>query len=210
MSRPCDQLGLQGRGVGQSLEARWPGAGWRTGPAPCAGPAGRARASARTAGASHFGPPTAPNSTASVALACASVPRPAARRARRRPPPPTRSSSTSNAEPAPAEPADHAADLGHDLRTDPVAGQEKNVSDLGHGECSEGSLARGVDGAGLLAAAAANGKCSTNGGMPRPTRSDAGTAGMARRLDGPGGSRAMQPGARPGGPGPRSGGVRGG
>ena len=50
-----------------------PGAGWRTGRCPCAGAGGRAPGSASKGRSSHFGPPTAPNSTASAASASAMV-----------------------------------------------------------------------------------------------------------------------------------------
>ena len=46
---------------------RAPGAGWRRGRDPCAGRAGPARAASRSGRSSHFGPPTAPKSTASAA-----------------------------------------------------------------------------------------------------------------------------------------------
>ena len=48
-------------------ERRAPAAGWRTAPGPCAAPAVPARAGRAGSVVSHFGPPTAPSSTASEA-----------------------------------------------------------------------------------------------------------------------------------------------
>ena len=127
-----DQLGLQATRPRPAPGRRWPGAGWRTGPAPCAGAAGRARASSRTAGC----PISArrPRRTSPCRWPAPSPwwRRPAARHARRRrhrrPGPPRRRMPS----PRRAEPADDAPDLAHDLGADAVAGEEKDGSDLGH------------------------------------------------------------------------------
>ena len=96
-SRPATTSRLERAGVDQRHRTPSPGAGWRTGPAPCAGAGGRARASDRSGRSSHFGPPTAPNSTASASSARCIVSSvigvPCASSAA----PPTRSSSTSKA-----------------------------------------------------------------------------------------------------------------
>ena len=73
MSSPATTSGFRRRRVRPAPGSRSPGAGWRTGRAPCAGRGSPARAAARAASLSYFGSPTAPNSTASAALASASV-----------------------------------------------------------------------------------------------------------------------------------------
>ena len=64
-----DQLAASARRRRRAPDSRSPGADWRTARGPCAGAAGRPRGAPRRARSSHFGPPTAPNSTASAASA---------------------------------------------------------------------------------------------------------------------------------------------
>ena len=61
-----EQLGLAAaRRAAAGVHAS-PGAGWRRGPAPCGSPAAPAPGRTLARGSSHFGPPTAPSSTASA------------------------------------------------------------------------------------------------------------------------------------------------
>ena len=70
---PGDEFGLQARGVGQLRRSRSPGGSWRTGRASCAGRGSPARGATGASSLSYFQSPTAPNSTASAALASLSV-----------------------------------------------------------------------------------------------------------------------------------------
>ena len=125
---PGHDLGLQRRGAGELRDRPAPGAGWRTGRAPCAGRGSPARAAWRAAALSYFGPPTAPNSIASAALReRRASPRAADRRARRRPAPPTGASSSSIcSRRAPAR-RSTLQRLRDDLGADAVAGQDGDL-----------------------------------------------------------------------------------
>ena len=127
--RALHDLRLQRREVHQRrLHARR-AAGWRTCRAPRAGREWPARAARSAFGSSHFGPPTAPNSTASLRLArrerLVAQRRAIARRSPRRRP--GRRSARSVCADARLDGPQHLDRLGDDLRPDPVAGQDREA-----------------------------------------------------------------------------------